>query len=222
MAKPGSGGSQGNVMTKIDPALTRFVVGLLAIGLLGWAGLRAARRASATRAELRAASAALASFADLRQRYSPAVAAESIAWRRTWMELQDLGVVGDERLATAQFLARAAESAGMRDVKVHIAPPDTSSLAERLSRGGVGRKPASFSLSLEGRGGMTSVIALLGRLPHSVTATRLSMTRDGSSARHRLSFAVYELTFENGPPSGLWSPAERVGAGVGGSRRPGG
>ena len=217
MATPG-----GSVMGKIDPAITRVAVGLIAIGVLGWAGLRAARRAAATRNELRAAETALASFAELRQRYSPAVAAESIAWRRTWMELQDLGVVGDERLATAQFLARAAESAGMRDVKVHIAPPDTSSLAERLSRGGIGRKPASFSLSLEGRGGMASVIALLGRLPHSVTATRLHMARQGSSARHQLSFAVYELTFENGPPSGLWSPAERDDAGAGGGRRPGG
>jgi hypothetical protein len=217
MARPG-----GSAMARLDPAITRLAVGLVAIGLLGWAGLRAARRGAAVRTELRTADMTLASFADLRRRYSPAVAAESIAWRRTWMELQDLGIVGDERLATAQFLARAAESAGLRDVKVHIAPPDTSSLAERLSRGGIGRKPASFGLSLEGRGGMSSVIALLGRLPHSVTATRLGMTRQGSSARHQLSFAVYELTFENGPPSGLWSPAERDGAGAGGGRRPGG
>jgi hypothetical protein len=216
-AKPGS-----SLVAKLDPAITRLVVGILAIGLLGWAGFRSAKRAAATRTQLRTAEAALASFADLRQRYSPAVAAESIAWRRTWMELQDLGVVGDERLAAAQFLARAAESAGMRDVKVHIGAPDTSSLAERLARGGIGRKPASFSLSLEGRGGMASVIALLGRLPHSLTATRLDMTRQGRSARHQLSFAVYELTFENGPPTGIWSPAERVGAGAGGGRRPGG
>jgi hypothetical protein len=215
--KPGA-----SILSKVDPAVTRFAVGLIAIGLLGWAGLRAGRRAAASRDALRGVEASLASFADLRRRYSPAVAAESIAWRRTLMELQDLGVVGDERLATAQFLARAAESAGLREVKVHIAPPDTSSLEERLSRGGIGRKPASFSLSLEGRGGMASVIALLGRLPHSVTATTLSMTREGGSARHRLSFAVYELTFENGPPSGLWSPVERGGAGAGGVRRPGG
>jgi hypothetical protein len=210
-------------MATIDPAVTRLAVALLAIGLLGAAGYRAARRASASRGDLRTAEATLASFADLRKRYSPAVAAESIAWRRTLMELQDLGIVGDERLATAQFLARAAESAGLQDVKVRVTDGDTTSLEERLSRGEVGRKPAVFGLSLEGRGGMASVVALLGRLPQSGTATSLSMTRQGGTARHRLSFAVYELTFANGPPtSGLWSPSERGGVGARGDRRPGG
>ena len=213
--------TMGGVMGKMDPAYTRLVAGLAAIVVLGWAGLRASQRGADARAKLRAAEATLASFVDLRRRYTPAVAAESIAWRRTWMELQALGVVGDERLAMTQDVANAAEAAGLNDVRVLIDSPDTTGSQARLSTGGVGRKPASFGLTVEGRGGLASVIGFLGRLPPSVSATQLSVARYGSGARHRISLAVYELTFENGPPA-FWSSDQRVGAGAGGARRPGG
>lgn len=213
--------SAGGLLGKVDPAYTRLLAGLVAIGILGWAGLRASRRGADARAKLRVAEATLASFGDLRRRYTPAVAAESIAWRRTWMELQALGVVGDERLAMTQDVASAAEAAGLNDVRVLIDSPDTTGSEARLSSGGVGRKPASFGLTVEGRGGLASVIGFLGRLPPSVSATRLSVVRHDGGVRHRISLAVYELTIENGPPA-FWSSDQRVGAGAGDGRRPGG
>ena len=207
---------------KIDPAITRLAAGILAIGVLGWSGLRAARRAEAARTELRTIEAALADFADLRKRYAPAVAAESIAWRRTWMELQDLGIVGDERLAVTQSVALAAESAGLRNVKVLISGADTTGQSERLSGRGVGRKPASFGLTVEARGGMAALLTFLGRLPHSVDATQLSMVRHPSGgASHTVSLVVHELTFDNDQPP-PWAPAQRNGARDRGASRPGG
>lgn len=211
------------LLERIDPAITRLVCGLVAVGLLGWAGLRARTRGDAARAELRTARSALAEFQSLRQRYRPAVAVESIAWRRTWMELQALGVVGDERLASTQAVARAAEAAGMSGVKVLIGPGDTTGAEKRLSTEEVGRKPASYSLVVEGRGGMRSAIAFLGQLPPSVAPTQVSMVRQGGSARHRISLAVYELQFTNGPPpNSLWSSPERGVAADSSRRRPDG
>lgn len=207
----------------VPPSLTALVAALLSIAVLSWAGKGAAAAAAARRADVRRAEAALGDFADLRRRYEPAVAAESIAWRRTLMELQDLGVLGDERLAVTQAVSRAAEVAGLRDVQVLIGPPDTTGSETRLPTEGIGRKPASFSLLVECRGGLRSVIAFLGQLPPPVAATQLSLVRQSGDQRHRISLAVYELTFTNGPPpTSVWSPPERSAPGGRGRDRPGG
>lgn len=204
----------------IRPVHSLLAAGLVALGLLGWSAVRSSRVEAARRVELRRASAALATFADLRQRYTPAVAAESIAWRRTWMELRELGVSGDERLELTQRVARAAELAGLRDVKVTIADPDTAGQQARLSTEGVQSTSAPFSLVVECRGGLQEVVAFLGGLPLSVEPTRLGLVRQGGRGPHRISLAVYELTFSNGEPPG-WSSLERSSAGAGGIRRPG-
>lgn len=207
----------------IPPAVTVLVAALLSVAILSWAGARAASAARTRHAELRRAESALQDFADLRRRYEPAVAAESIAWRRTLMELQDLGVLGDERLSVTQAVSRAAEAAGLSDVKVLIGPPDTTGSDKRLSTKEIGRKPAPFSLLVECRGGLRSVVAFLGQLPPPVAATQLSLVRQGAGQRHRISLAVYELTFTNGPPvSAVWSPLERGAPGSGSIGRPGG
>jgi len=205
----------------VPPALTRLLAALLSMAVLAWVGVRASRTTESLRRDLRRAQTALADFADLRRRYEPAVAAESIAWRRTLMELQDLGVLGDERLAVTQAVSRAAEFAGLRDVRVLIGPPDTTGGEKRLSTEGIGRRPAPFSLLVECRGGLRSVIAFLGQLPPSVAATQLSLARQDAGRRHRISLAVYELTFPNGPPS-VWSPLERGAPAGRGRDRPGG
>ena len=209
------------LLAKVSPAVTRLACGIIAVGILGWAGVRARQRGDTARSELRAVRAALDEFASLRQRYQPAAAAESISWRRTWMELQALGVVGDERLASTQEVARAAEAAGLNGVKVLIGPAGTKGGEKRLSTEGVERKPASYSLVVEGRGGMRSVIAFLGQLPPSVAPTQIGMARQAGSARHRISLAVYELQFTNGPPpNSLWSSPERRTAADSSNRRP--
>lgn len=192
----------------ISPPVTRLVAAVLGIIVLAWAGLGASRAGAARRAELRQAESVLTTFADWKRRYKPAVAAESIAWRRTWLELKGLGVVGDERLALAQAITRAAESAGLRDVRVFLQPSDTTGSAERLSTEGVLRQSAPFGLAVECRGNLQAVVTFLGELPPSVAPTQLILVRQDGRARHRLKLAVYELEFSNGPPT-LWTPLER-------------
>jgi hypothetical protein len=206
----------------LDPMLTRMVAALLGAALLGWAGVRVMRVGDAKRAELRRAEAALASFEELRRKYTPAVAAESISWRRTLMELQDLGIIGDERLRMTQSVARAAETAGLEDVRVVIGGSDTTGSDKRLSTEGIQRKAASFGLTVECRGGLRSVIAFLGQLPPSVSPTQLNLVRQDGRRRHHISLAVYELTFSNGSPPFVWSSLERDDPGRGGNARPGG
>jgi hypothetical protein len=191
-----------------DPVFTRLAAATIAAVVLGWAGVRAAKARSTRVAELRVANATLATFEDWRSRYQPAVAAESIAWRRTWMELQGLGVVGDERLAMTRTVARAAEEAGLRDVQVVFGPSDTTGTDARLSTEGVQRKPATFSLQVQCRGGLREVVAFLGQLPPSIAATQVSLAKQDGRAKHRISLGVYELVFANGPPS-FWSSMER-------------
>jgi hypothetical protein len=201
----------------VSPAVTRLVAALLSVVVLGWAGVRAARAGAARRTDLRRAETTLATFADWRRRYEPAVAAESIMWRRTLMELHTLGVIGDERLALTQMVGRAADVAGLRDVRVLIEAPDTTGSDTRLSTEGVRRQSAPFGLVVECRGNLQAVVTFLGELPPSVAPTNLSLVRQDGRARHRLRLAVYELQLSNGP-STLSSPLERgnprrVGAG---------
>jgi hypothetical protein len=184
----------------LSPPVTRLVAAVIGVSLLGWAGYRATQSGAARRADLRRAEATLATFADWRRRYEPAVAAESIAWRRTLMELQAIGVIGDERLALTRMVGRAAEAAGLRDVRVTIDAPDTTGSDERLSTEGVRRQAAPFGLVVECRGNMQGIVTFLGGLPSSVAPTSLSLVRQDGRARHRLLLAVYELQLSNGPP----------------------
>lgn len=192
----------------LRPAVTLLAAGVLATGLLAWSGLRASRLVSARRLEVRRARTTLEAFASLRRRYEPAVAAESISWRRTMSQLRELGVVGDERLAMTQRIARAAEDAGLGGVKVNITEPDTAGGSTRPSSEGVQSTSAPFSLLVEGRGGLASVIAFLGALPPSVAPTTVSLVRQDGRGPHRIRLTVYELTFSNGAPPG-WSSVER-------------
>lgn len=192
----------------VSPAVTRLTAAAIGIAVVLWAGLAASRVGAARRAELRQADSVLATFADWRRRYRPVVVAESIAWSRTRLEVERLGVVGDERLALTRTLTQAAEAAGLRDVRVRIQSPDTTGSAERLSTEGVVRRAAPFGLSVEGRGSLQAVVSFLGELPPSVAPTDLVLVRQDGRTRHRLTLAVYEIELTNGPPT-VWTPQER-------------
>jgi hypothetical protein len=215
-ARPGPTTSTG-----LRPQVALIVAGAAALVLLAFSGVRAWRLDTARRQDLRRAESTLESFAELRRRYEPAVAAESIAWRRTWMQLRELGVGADERLSLTQRVTRSAEAAGLRSVRVLIEAPDTAGQQPRLSTEGVQSKSAPYSLRVECRGGLESVIAFLGQLPPSVAPMRMSLVRQDGRGPHRISLAVYELTFTNGVPPG-WSSLERGNAAAGGHGRPGG
>lgn len=184
-----------------NPLVSRIIAAFVAALLLIWAGRRVSSAGATRRGELERAKATLATFAEWRRRYEPAVAAESISWRRTLMELQSLGVIGDERLALTRSVARAAEASGLRDVKVIIVSPDTTGSDARLSTEGVRRQTAAFGLVVECRGNLQSIISFLGELPPSVAPTNLNLVRQDGRARHRIILAVYELQLSHGSAS---------------------
>ena len=183
----------------INPALIRLLVASLAIALFIWGGTRSWRAKSAAQRDLDRANATLASFAELRRKYQPAVAAESISWRRTWMAVLELGVVGDERMTMAHSITRSAEAAGLRDVRVLLTPSDTTGSDQRLHTEGVRRKSAPFGITVQSHGGLRPVVAFLGLLPPSVAATHIDLARqDGGT--NSITLAVYELQVANNPP----------------------
>lgn len=207
-----------------SPAVTRLLAAILGTVLLSATALRVAKRGHESRAGLRAADSTLVTFAEWRRRYQPAVAAESIGWQRAWMEVRDLGIVGDERVAITQRVVRAAEFAGLRSVRVLIGGPDTTASDTRLSTSSVRREPAPFGLVVECRGDLQSIVAFLGALPPSVAVTTMRLVRQDRPGRHRLTLAVYELDFGNAPPpsSAARPPVERGVAGRSDDDRAGG
>lgn len=202
-----------HVLRGVSPAHSRLLFSALAALLLGWTALRVTKAGDAHRAALRDVRASLAAIQAWRGDFRAAAPAESLTWRRATVEAQELGVAGDERLALTQAIARTAEAAGLRDVRVRAVPPDTTGAEARLSSEGVLRQPAPFGLLVECRGSLQAVVTLLGQLPPSVAATSIELVRQDGRARHRLMLAVYELGFANVTSHG--SPAER------GNSRPG-
>ena len=66
----------------ITPALTRLIAAVLSALVLAWAGIRATRSGAVRRADLRRAEATLATFAEWRRTFEPAVAAYGQASKR--------------------------------------------------------------------------------------------------------------------------------------------
>jgi len=106
-------------------------------------------------------------------------------------------------------------------VRVLIEAPDTVGLQQRFSAEGVQSKPAPYSLRVECSGDLGAVIAFLGQLPPSVSPTRLSLVRQDGRGPHRISLAVYEITFTNGAPPG-WSSLDGDSSRNNRTGRPGG
>lgn len=210
-------------LDEVTPAHSRFVFAALSAMLLAWTVARVTRTGNAHRAALREARASIAVLDSWRRGFQPPAAAESLAWRRATMKANELGITGDERLELTQAISRAAEAAGLRDVRVRLSPPDTTGSEARLSTEGVRREPAPFGLLVECRGNLQAVVNLLGQLPPSVAATSLHLARqdDRGRARHRLTLAVYELSFSHvtpslGSPSQRGNPRDRSGGRIGG------
>jgi hypothetical protein len=206
---------------RLKPEVGLVIAVSIALVVFALVGVRASRVAASRGQEVVRAEATLATFADLRRRYTPAVAAESIAWRRAWLQVRELGAGSSDRLSLTQRLTRSAEDAGLSGVRVLIGPPDTVGVPPRFSTEGVQSKAAEFSLRVEGSGRLESVIAFLGQLPPSVSPTRLSLVRQDGRGPHRISLAVYEITFTNGAPHG-WSSMDGGGSGSNRTGRPGG
>jgi hypothetical protein len=197
-------------LASLSPAHSRFAFAAVSAILLAWTAARVTRAGNAHRAALSDTRQTIAMLDSWRRGFEAPAPAESLAWRRAALDANELGIAGDERLALTQAISRAAESAGLRDVRVRVSAADTTGSEARLSTEGVRRQPATFGLLVECRGNLQAVVNLLGQLPPSVAATSLHLVRqdDRGRARHRIVLAVYELSFSHGIPT-LGSPLER-------------
>lgn len=183
---------------RIPPGAVRLLAFGIGTALLLWGAASARRAGLATRAELRQTERTADMLESWRARFRPATPAESLLWQRRRLEVQDLGVAGDERLALARRISRAAESAGLSDVRVLVVEADTTDFATRLSHEGMERRIAPFGLAVEFRGNLQGVVAFIGELPLSVAPTQIGLVRQDGRSRHRMSLAVFELDLING------------------------
>ena len=175
-------------------------IGLALAVLGGWVGLSAQRaRTRLTLDAIRLESDA-ARLEQWRREFRPVSATEAMRWRLVDANLTSLGVASSERVLVAETVARAAEEAGMVDVRVRFTAGDSSQgVAAREQRMGTRTlHPASYGLALHARGSYEGLVRLIGALPPSVAVWRVTSTREDGVIAHALALAVFEAVDGNG------------------------
>jgi hypothetical protein len=171
-------------------------IGLALAVLGGWVGLSAQRaRARLTTDATRLESDA-ARLEQWRREFRPVSATEATSWRLVDANLASLGVAPSERVTVAERVARAAEEAGMVEVRVRFTAGDSNQAVQRM--GARAPHPASYGLTLNARGSYEGLVRLIGALPTSVAVWRVTSTREGGAIAHALALAVFEAVDGNG------------------------
>jgi hypothetical protein len=163
-------------------------VSLLAIIAALAVGTSARRQAAPLlmeRTRLRAQEQEVTSF---RASFQPATEQE---WASRIPDTLAFSVDADSRIGLTQMIALRAEAGGLRDVRVHIAAPD--SVGVPASDLPDGTHLASYTLTIDGSGNFAAILALMNRLPMSVAIQRVSAAQGPNGLEHfRIVLAVYE------------------------------
>lgn len=96
------------------------------------------------------------------------------------------------RVSLAEQIATRAEHAGLSDVRVRFALPDSAAAPARPELTGATIGVADYTISLDCSGGFAAVLSLVNHLPPSVALERMTANRTSSGAQYRLVLAVLE------------------------------
>jgi hypothetical protein len=166
------------------------VVGVSALAILaafvvGTAARRQAAPLMAERDRLRAQEQEIASF---RAAFQPASEAE---WVSRIPDTLSLSIEPDSRIGLMQSIALRGENAGLHDVRVRLAGPDSAAPAPTDLPSGA--QVAAYTLALDGVGGFGSLVSFVKQLPLSVALQRVSAVRGaGGTVQYHVVLAVYE------------------------------
>lgn len=127
-----------------------------------------------------------------RSSFVPIAPAESASWKQMADSI-DIAVPRGSRLSLAQTLAKSAEDAGLRGVRVSFGKPDSSYVPPRsrgVSTSDV--QPADYAISIDAGGAFAQVLSFINALPPTVSVTRLVGSHDKRDTHYRITIAVYE------------------------------
>ena len=131
--------------------------------------------------------------------FQPGTPTELNRWRVA-ADSQWLAIPHGLRLSLAQRVTLAAESAGLRSVRVRFGPADSlGSAPQRPSLGGRAVSLANYTLVIECEGGFAHLLTFVNYMPAVVSIQRVTALRGASAARYRITLAVYEVANANQP-----------------------
>ncbi|MFI5230226.1 MAG: hypothetical protein ACHQWU_14220 [Gemmatimonadales bacterium] len=178
---------------RANPAqIERTVVAAAALLVMLTLGVVAHRRLQPIEKQVAALRAASQTIVSFRESYRAPTRAEAARWTAGADSL-GLSVDRGSRLPLAQSVARIAETAGLRDVRVRFATLDSVFVPPRVVGGTSGIAPAEYTVVVECHGRYGGLLEFVNGLPSSVAVVRLTAgTSRGADAHYHITLAVYE------------------------------
>jgi hypothetical protein len=168
------------------------VVGISALALVAAVavGMSARRQAAPLLVEQNRLRGQQQEVTNFRAAFQPATEQE---WASRIPDTLAFSVDADSRIGLTQTIALRAEASGLRDVRVRIAGADT--IGAPVGDLPDGTHLAAYTLTVDGSGDFASILALMNRLPMSVTIQRVSAVHGTNGLeRFGIVLAVYEST----------------------------
>lgn len=166
-------------------------VSLLAIIAYVSIGISARRRTAPIHTENTKLSSAVAEVSTFRAAFRPSTL-EQDARILNVPDSLSVALSRDQRVSLAQQIAERAERAGLSDVRVRFALPDSAAAPDRPDLMGTSVAVADYTLSVECTGGFAAVLSLVNHLPLSVAVQRITANRMKGGAQYLLVLAVFE------------------------------
>jgi hypothetical protein len=168
-----------------------IAVSLLAIIVYVSIGISARRRTEPVHAEIIKLSSAVAEVSRFRAAFRPSTPEQDVRMLNVPDSLS-VALPRDRRVSLAQQIAEHAERAGLSDVRVRFALPDSAAAPDRPDLVGTSVAVADYTLSVECTGDFAAMLSLVNRLPLSVAVQRITANRTKRGAQYLLILAVFE------------------------------
>lgn len=103
-----------------------------------------------------------------------------------------VSVVRDDRVSLAGDLSARAEAAGLKDVRVNFAPPDSAAAPSHPDFFATPVAVADYGVAVECGGSFAAVLSFVNQLPPSVALQRITAVRDKAGSHYHVMLAVFE------------------------------
>ena len=156
-------------------------------------GIAARRRMEPARAEVTRQTSALSEITAFRAAFRPSTPERDSRIGQLPDSLR-VAVSRETRVSLAEQIATRAERAGLSDVRVRFALPDSAAAPNRPDLMSTAIGIADYTLAVDCSGGFAAMLSLVNHLPPAVALQRMTAIRTKVGAQYRLILAVFETT----------------------------
>jgi hypothetical protein len=167
----------------------------LAIAAVGvWLGIKATNKTRDLKLKFSTASNAAARISSWNQ-FVPPSAEEREVWAALDSASQTLGIRPAERMELQRRIHQLGDDAGLTDVVVIVAKPDTTVVPPRRKPMAAGTlEIAGYTIEVSFKGRFADAVEFVTNLPDAVFPGRVSVFQDATgTSRYRVSLTVYHL-----------------------------